>query len=118
MNSITRVVGQDARSQRINAFSVSASGVWLTILVAALFLSAFAIVYVKDINRRLFIQEQMINKQNLDANEAWSKLLLEQSTLTAQSRVARIAENKLGMTLPQNQTVKLVINTHSMVMDG
>lgn len=80
--------------------------IWLMASVA--FFSALSLVYVKDLNRRLFIDYQNLQAQQGQTYTKWGKLLLEQSTWATQSRIQTIAENKLDMQLPQPSQVVLV----------
>ena len=85
---------------------------WRQFLIAGLMvsvvMSAFAIVYMKDLNRRLFITYQAQQQQQQQYQVARGKLLLEKSTWARQSRVQRIAENDLGMVMPTSNNVVLV----------
>lgn len=108
MNTVTRAIAEQSFNERMSFIRVNAAHVWLFLLCAALFLSAFGIVYVKDMNRRLYITEQAIEHQNAIATERWSKLLLERSALTTQPRVEKIASKRFGMVLPGNKNIVLV----------
>ncbi|OGO91993.1 MAG: cell division protein FtsL [Coxiella sp. RIFCSPHIGHO2_12_FULL_42_15] len=81
---------------------------WGIILVLSLFASAFAIIYAKDLNRRLLIQAHMFEKENIAANERWGKLLLEQSTLARQARIHELAQTRLGMITPDSNQIEIV----------
>ena len=74
----------------------------------AVLLTLFAIVYFKDFNRRLFLQSQSLQQTMQVESVQQGKLLLEQSTLTAQSRIQKIAQNKLGMVLPSSHNVVML----------
>lgn len=71
-------------------------------------LTAFAVIYCKDLHRRLFIQQQVLVKQADATKVEWSKLLLEQSALAAQPRVQQIAAKKLNMVVPNPHSIVLV----------
>lgn len=71
-------------------------------------LSALSVVYVKDLNRRLFIQYQAEQVRNNQFDVEWGQLLLEQSTWATQARVQAIAQQKLEMIFPsQNEIIML-----------
>jgi cell division protein FtsL len=108
MNTATRVVGSQLEIQKIKFFTITQQGFWMGMLILGLLFSAFSIIYVKDLQRRLFIQDQTIRNQNIAANDRWGKLLLAQSTLAAQARVQSIAENKLGMISPSVKDVQII----------
>lgn len=87
---------------------ISKKGMVLVLLIVAILLSAFGVVYTKDLNRRLFIQYQSLQQEQAKAISRFSKLLLEQSTWATQSRVQRIAKNDLNMQLPTSENTVLV----------
>lgn len=108
MNAITRVYHTStvrmpmARGQRV---------VWswgTKCLVVLLILSAFAVVYLKDLNRRTFIQYQDMVRANQQAQVDWGKLLLEQSTWAAQANVQQVAAERLHMYTPNAKDIVLV----------
>ena len=76
-------------------------------LVVMLVLSAFGLVYAKDLNRRLSIQYQQAQAQQQQYQIAHGKLLLEKARCLA-SRVQMIAENDLGMVMPSSQNSVLL----------
>lgn len=79
---------------------------WVTVvLMVAVLISAFAVVYVKDLNRRLFLQYQQLQTEHNQLYVNWGKLLLEQSTWSAQQRVQSVAENRLNMVMPKQVTM-------------
>lgn len=84
---------------------------WFTVLlVSSIVISAFALIYVKDLNRRLFIQSQTLQQDHQRMVNQWGKLLLEQSTWSAQSRVQSISEQSLGMVTPLAKDVVMLTN--------
>jgi cell division protein FtsL len=74
----------------------------------SVFLSCIAVVYVKDINRRLSVQSQMITTQENALKVEGDKLLLEQSAWSMQARIERIATADLDMQLPNPNAVVMV----------
>mgnify|MGYP005997519095 CR=1 FL=1 len=98
MNTAVRVSSgwlmpwSEMRSIRINWQST-----WLGLLMVLVVLSAFSIVYLKDVNRRLLIDYQHQSQQQQYYQTTRNQLLLEESTWARQSRVQHIAENELGM---------------------
>lgn len=75
------------------------------VLIILLVLSAFAVIYIKDVNRRHFIQYQALQITHDKLYEDWRKLMLEQSTWSTQARVQKIAQNRLGMNIPSSKEV-------------
>ncbi len=84
---------------------------WFTVLlVSSIVISAFSLIYVKDLNRRLFIQSQTLQQDQQRMVNQWGKLLLEQSTWSAQSRVQTISEQNLNMLTPSAKDVVMLTN--------
>jgi cell division protein FtsL len=82
---------------------------WMTIfLVIFNLMSAFAVVYSKDVSRRAFIQYQGLQSVHLSQMNTWSKLLLEQSTWAAQSRIQHIATTRMQMIAPTPKKTVIV----------
>ena len=81
----------------------------LACLLALLcFLSAFGVIYSKDLYLRLYEHERMLLVQAHNSKVEWSKLLLEQSALGAEPRVQEIAGQKLNMAMPQEKDIVIV----------
>lgn len=79
------------------------------ILLAALVVfSSFAVVYIKDLYRRMFIHYQDLQDQQTQLYVDWGKLLLEQSTWSTQGRVQKIASDALNMQVPLANQIKIV----------
>jgi cell division protein FtsL len=80
----------------------------LIALLGLVILSAFCVIYVKDLNRRLTSEVQ---NQELTRNEIIidrSKLLLEKSTWAAPVRVQNIASKKWDMRAPDAKQVVII----------
>lgn len=107
MNTRVMVV-RPWRIARQNVLSISRAMLVNASLTFAVILSAFAVIYVKDVNRRLFIQYQNLQQAQAQEMSRFSKLLLEQSTWSTQARVQRIAQQDLGMQLPTTANTVLV----------
>lgn len=88
------------------------------ILLLALLLSAFGIVYAKDLNRRLFIQYQDQQLAQQQYQVEWSKLLLEQGALSTQSRIQLLAQNQLNMVTPKSRDIVLVESEGAMFAEN
>jgi len=59
--------------------------------------SAMLVVYSKHNNRLLFVELERLNAQRDKMNIEWGQLQLEQSTWATDSRIEKIATEKLGM---------------------
>lgn len=77
-------------------------------LVLALIASSIGVVVSAHQNRLLFNQLAEFRAQRDHFEREWSQLLLEQSALSAQSRIERRASDKLGMVVPGQDQIVLV----------
>lgn len=77
--------------------------VWLVIVVSAL-----AVPYSAHWSRQLLNELAGEMSQREKAQAEWGRLVLEQSTWTAHSRVEAIATRQLGMRVPEAAEVVLV----------
>lgn len=77
----------------------------LTIL---LIVSAFSVIYLKDLSRRLFIHYQNLQQVQLHDEMEWSKLLLEEGAWSTQARVQNIATTKLDMVMPEMKNIIMI----------
>jgi cell division protein FtsL len=78
------------------------------LLIIIVFASAFAVVYVKDLHRRLFIDYQNLQDAQNQLYVNWGRLLLEQSTWSTQARVQTLAQQRLQMKTPAPKEILLV----------
>ena len=78
-------------------------------MLAALLVSAVAVVYAKYQSRKLFVQA---NHQALEIdrlNIEWQRLLLEHATWGAPNRIEREARKRLHMRLPRADEVIVIM---------
>lgn len=109
MNAAAKVIAQDALVG-INLWNglLTQQAMRLLILVLFVLISAFGVVYTKDVQRRLMSDwqgQQMVQEQ---LKVKHTKLLLEQATWAAPSRVQMIASHDLRMVLPRVSEVVIV----------
>lgn len=81
---------------------------YIGVLLPLIFLSAVAVVYVKDLHRRLVNQKQQLETQWQSLQSKKSQLLLERSALTSPVRIQNIAQSKLNMRQPKPSEIKLL----------
>lgn len=80
----------------------------LVVLLLIVLLSALGVVYTKYRSRMLFAEIQRLELE-LDTYEVeWGQLQLEQNTWAEHSRIERLARSKLGMVLPQRDSIVYV----------
>ncbi|HEY5603489.1 MAG TPA: cell division protein FtsL [Gammaproteobacteria bacterium] len=78
------------------------------VLVLAVTVSAFQVIYTKHQNRQAFIALQNLKQQQDEMETDWGKLQLEQATWAAHGRVEKIASNELEMVIPPAGTVSVI----------
>jgi cell division protein FtsL len=101
MNSTSRVASQNHFQINLADFVWSSRlGLTNLLLIFAVLITAFMVIYMKDLNRRLFIQYQTLQATHDKLYGEWGKLLLEQSTWSTQARIQKIAKQRLGMSVP------------------
>lgn len=98
--------------------SFSKTGVWRKLLskqflftstlALAVFVSAICVVYVKDLNRRLFIDLSSAQAEQSQLQTEWGQLLLEQGTWSTQARIQKVAQEQLNMTVTDPKSVQHV----------
>lgn len=80
----------------------------LVILAALVFLSAAGVVFSKHMSRSLYVELRALQQDRDNMEVEWGKLLLEQSTLATHGRIESVAGQKLGMEIPEIDSVVIV----------
>ena len=109
MNAAAKALAENSLSfDNIITKFFSKKSLGTTLLIIAVLFSALAIVYVRQLDRQLFmtLQTQQHARDNLHVE--WSQLLLEQSAWGTQSRVQTVAQGQLDMTVPKQKNIILV----------
>ena len=70
------------------------------LLLLVVMMSSFSTVYVKYMNRELTDQLDQLKNAAVSQENEYSQLVLEQAALTNQGRVQRLAQEKLGLVMP------------------
>lgn len=109
MTSTTQVLTQRiGRTTRLSMFAIVKQNMSLVILIGLLLISAFGVVYIRDLHRRLFIEIQSAQKSADTMQVEWGQLLLEQSTWAAPARVQELAQDRLAMQVPALRAINVV----------
>lgn len=108
MNAVVRAVASDSIFARNALISFNLPELKILVLVFLLLVSALGVVYVKDLNRRLFIDQHKLQVQSEQLQSDSNKLLLEQSAWAAQARVQRVAQQQLQMQIPPSADVVVI----------
>lgn len=78
------------------------------VMVVLLLFSAFSVIYLRDLSRRLFIQYQTLQQAQTHNEIEWNKLLLEEGAWSTQARIQYLASQRLKMITPQPRDIKIV----------
>lgn len=109
MNTAARLLHQSVLSRDwIVSTFLTRSQLTITSLVCAILISALSVIYVTNSTRSLNanIQQMLSDRNRLHVQ--WGQLLLEKSTWIMQARVQQIAEDDLGMVVPDSKSVVVV----------
>lgn len=77
-------------------------------LIILLLFSAFSVIYLKDLSRRLFIRYQELQQVQQHNEIETSKLLLEKGAWSTQSRIQEIASTQLDMQAPSEKNIVMI----------
>lgn len=106
MNAAARALAQGTfTAENIREMALTPRNIILSILLLCVLASACGVVYLKDLNRRLFFELQSLQQQRDELNVQAGQLLLEQNTWSTQARVQQIAQSVLTMDVPAKQIV-------------
>lgn len=84
-------------------WQVSLKALGVVLLMLAILSSALSVVYVKALQRNLYSELQFSEQERDSLNMEWSRLLLEENTWAAPMRIQALAQQELGMHLPQSK---------------
>lgn len=108
MNAVVRAVASDNVFARNALISFNLPELKVLVLVFLLLISALGVIYVKDLNRRLFIDQHKLQMRSEQLQSDSNKLLLEQSAWAAQARVQMVAQQQLQMQIPLSAEVVVI----------
>lgn len=109
MNAAARLYNQDVVSRKwIISVLMTKFQMSMTIMILAILTSGFSIVYITNATRSLHasIQQGFAERDHLSIE--WGQLLLERGTYIMQARIQKIAEEKLGMIIPDNKSIIII----------
>jgi len=113
MTSATQVLTQRiAKTSRFSMLTIIQQHLAVFMLIGLLLVSAFGVVYVRDLHRRLFIDLQIAQKSADALQVEWGQLLLEQSTWATPARIQELAQDKLNMQVPALRSINVVSINH------
>lgn len=82
----------------------------ITLLLACVLIAVLVnYVYFQNETRKLFAATQQVDKQKLELNAEWARLQIEKSTLVSNNRIEQVAREQLGMKLPEDEQVLVIV---------
>ena len=72
----------------------------LMVLLVAVAISAIAVVYARQQNRKVFVELERLTRERDELNVEFGRLKLEQATWAEANRVEQVARAQLSMTFP------------------
>lgn len=109
MNAAARLVHQGALTrQYLFVLSLTRRQMAVVMLATAVLLSALGTIYMTHVSRLLHAnyQRSLFEQDRLHIEHG--QLLLERSAWMMQGRIQQLAENKLGMIVPDHKSVVIV----------
>lgn len=109
MNAAARLVHQNVLSRHLFfSYFLTRQQIGLLILSTTILFSALGVIYSTHTTRILHanLQRNLIEQENLYVERG--QLLLERSTWTMQARIQQIAQEQLGMVIPDHKSVVII----------
>ncbi len=109
MNAAARLVHQGILTRHlVLTHFLTRKQIAVVVLAMAVLLSALSVIYVTHVTRVLYAsyQRDLADQDRLHVERG--QLLLERSTWMMQARIQQIAENKLGMVIPNHKSVVII----------
>ena len=80
----------------------------VAVLIVLVLVSALGVIYSSWKSRQLFNAVQQQHRESMRLEEEWGRLLLEQSTWAAHSRIEQVAKTRLQMVMPDPEATVVV----------
>jgi cell division protein FtsL len=81
---------------------------WVAALLAAIFVSSLAKVWVVHLNRTTFTAVQVAQATRDEMDIEWGRLQIEQAAWSTHARVEQVAAERLSMRVPDPDAVVIV----------
>jgi cell division protein FtsL len=110
MNMATRALARDAFTwERVQnrSWPISFKMFAILFLAFAVLASALSVIYIKTLQRNLYNELQASQQEREQLKTKWSQLLLEENTWAAPVRIQSLAQQELGMQVPQQRITLL-----------
>lgn len=106
MNAAARALAEGSYAvTHVRTMALSSRNILVSLLMLAVLVTAFLVVSLTDVNRRMFSELQNLQQTNNELSVEWGQLLLEQNTWASQARIQQIAQDNLGMVVPTTQVI-------------
>ncbi|MGC1854141.1 MAG: cell division protein FtsL [Candidatus Aquirickettsiella sp.] len=109
MNMAARALTQNSLTwERGQSWIISLKMLGLVLLTLAVLSSALSVIYIKTMQRNLYSQLQASQQDYDGLKTEWSQLLLEENTWVAPVRIQSLAQQELGMRIPEMKNTVLL----------
>jgi cell division protein FtsL len=109
MNAAAKVINQgNLFNGHLADMHMSKSIYLLMVLLVAVLISAFAVIYGTNSYRSTFSLVEQEEQQTHFLQLRWGQLLLEQASLATPARVEELARDQLKMAFPTNENTHLL----------
>lgn len=109
MNMAARALTQNSLTwEKGQSWVISLKMLGLVLLILAVLSSALSVIYIKTVQRNLYSQWQASQQDYDSLKTEWSQLLLEENTWVAPVRIQTLAQQELGMRVPEMKNTVLL----------
>jgi cell division protein FtsL len=109
MNMAARALTQSSLTwEQGQSWVISLKMLGLMLLTLAVLSSALSVIYIKTVQRNLYSQLQVSQQDYEHLKTEWSQLLLEENTWVAPVRIQTLAQQELGMRIPEMKNTVLL----------
>lgn len=109
MNMAARALTQNSFTwEQRQSWVISLKMLGLVLLTLAVLFSALSVIYIKTVQRNLYSQLQASRQDYDNLKTEWSQLLLEENTWVAPVRIQALAQQELGMRVPEMKNTILL----------
>lgn len=89
-------------------WTLSSRTLGFILLLIVVLASALTVVYIKSLNRQLFIELQALQQTRDQLHVEWGQLLLEQNTWAAPARIQAVAQQQFNMVIPAAKDIAVI----------
>jgi cell division protein FtsL len=109
MNAAAKVLQENSVFQgSLQQVLINKDLLLMILLLVAIGVSGFSVIYVKNDERQLYSQLQQLDNERNHLQVEHGQLLLEQSSWASPSRIQQVAERQLNMHYPTARDVVII----------